>query len=201
MTRAGLQPYGGGKVPRRKSDLHPTHPSAPEAFARIEAGRMRAWDDVVFEPACDPGLLARVFEIHGFRVLASDLLAYGYGEAGRDFLDCRVAPCKVLVTNPPYGKLAEAFIWHASSRRDLFAACPPSVIYPLSWRLHWDGRGRPVQEFAWNVWDASRRPKGVLANYAHALPRPDSWPDVGFDEWLHSSGLSVGLEDVDGGEE
>lgn len=217
----GLQPYGGGKVPRRKSDLYPTHPSAPEAFHAVEAGRMRAWGDTVFEPACGPGLLARVFEAHGFGVVASDLFPYGYGEAGRDFLDCHQAPCAVLVTNPPYGPLAEAFIrhavltlripyvamllkatyWHAGSRRDLFAARPPSVIYPLGWRLHWDGRGRPVQEFAWNVWDVARRPRGMFANYAQALPRPTDWPDVGFDEWLRGAGLSVGLEDVEEGGE
>lgn len=217
---AGLQPYGGGKVPRRKSDLYPTHPAAAEAFLAVELGHMLPWSDTMWEPACGPGLLARVFEARGMRVFGSDLHPYGYGQAGVDFVTTVRAPYPVIVTNPPYGDLAEAFIrhavqtlrvpyvamllkatyWHAGSRRQLFADCPPSAIYPLGFRLHWDGRGRPVQEFAWNVWDVARRPKGLLSAYMPALPRPTEWPDVGWDEWMLAAGLSVGLEDM-GGEE
>lgn len=199
--KSGLQPYGGGKVRRRGADLYPTEPAGTEAFIRAEADFIRVHDLTICEPACGPGFMAKVLMAHGFAVIASDLHDHDFGEAGLDFTRAVAARSPVLVTNPPYGPLAARFIvhaievlgfayvalllksdfWHAGKRRALFERLPPSVIHPVGFRLHWDGRGRPVQTHSWNVWDI-RRP--ALALTMPALIRPLSCPDVGFDAWV-----------------
>lgn len=215
----GLRPFGGGKVPRRPADLYPTEPPAVEAFLRVEAGRMLAWDSAVFEPACGPGMVAKVLEARGFLVHATDLHHHGYGVPGCDFLDCAAAPCRVLVTNPPFGELAEAFArhavitlgvpyvalllkstyFHADCRRALYLSHPPSMVYPLGWRLNWDLRGSPVEEHSWFVWDAARRWRDGCARYAPALPRPQSCPEVGYGDWLRAARLAAGLAGAEDG--
>ncbi len=194
----GLQPFGGGQVARRPADLYPTEPAGTEAFLRVEGALLRKRFGTVWEPACGPGFMARVMECHGLQVVASDLNDWGYGRPGVDFLATRWARAQAVVTNPPYGELAEAFVrhavlglrlpyvalllksdfWHAGGRAPLFEAAPPALIYPLGFRLHWDGRGRPVQTHSWMVWDAERP---AIARTMPALPKPDRWPDVGFE--------------------
>ncbi len=66
---------------------------------------------VVWEPACGPGAIARVLMAAGHTVYASDLIDYGFGTAGLNFLTARAAPpgCECIITNPPF-KDAEAFV-------------------------------------------------------------------------------------------
>ncbi len=199
---AGLQPFGGGRVKRRAGDLYPTYPSATEALIRIEGSRLRGMSSVIWEPAVGPGMIARVLAAHGFAVLASDLDPAHTGESV-DFLAQRVAPPgnPPIVTNPPYA-LAPGFIahavgrldltyvalllkstfWHAASRADLFRRHPPQRIHPLGWRLDWDGRGSPPEEHCWMVWDAGAA--NHFPTYLPALPKPDAWPEVGWDAWV-----------------
>lgn len=203
---AGLQPYGGGKVPRRRADLYPTEPHGTQAFVNAEGAVLAARYPVLWEPACGPGFMARVLEANGFQVVAQDLLDWGYGTPGMDFLGCGGAwpLAEALVTNPPYGKLAESFIrraiqglglpyvalllksdyWHCGRGVGLFRDLPPSIIYPLGFRLHWDGRGRPVQTHSWVVWDAKRPPINGCALTMPALPKHKRCPDVGFADWV-----------------
>lgn len=80
----------------------------------------------------------------------------------------------LIVTNPPFDQaedfikrgvslwrqnkckmfvlLLKATYWHAKSRQELFNSSGPNFILPLTKRLDFEGKGRPVMECAWNVW-------------------------------------------------
>jgi hypothetical protein len=55
--------------------------------------------------------MAQVLEARGHRVVGTDLVDRGYGEAGRDFLAETHLPEGVtaIVTNPPYGRTLYKF--------------------------------------------------------------------------------------------
>ena len=61
------------------------------------------FDGPIWEPACGDGAIARVLERAGHRVIATDLIDRGYGEAGVDFLTTAEPRARHIVTNPPYG--------------------------------------------------------------------------------------------------
>ncbi|BAE50319.1 hypothetical protein [Paramagnetospirillum magneticum] len=201
----GLQPFGGGRVERRAADLYPTHPAGSVAFMRAEGEILRTRFPVLWEPACGPGFMAKVLALHGFEVVASDAFDHGFGAAGVDFLATTEAEAPALVTNPPYDDLAEAFIrhavmtlrlpyvamllkssyWHCGRGVTLWPSVTPSVIYPLGFRLHWTDGGAPPETHSWMVWDVERPPiDGVTARLMPALPKPASWPDLGFDDYV-----------------
>jgi hypothetical protein len=142
----------------------------------------------IWEPCCGDGAMAQVLEAHGHRVVATDLVDRGYGEAGRDFLAETQLPDGVtaIVTNPPYGRRLFEFVDHAleltrpvggmvamlvnaqwpyaavNSKRLLHPAYEASVI--LTNRIIWfpgaDGRPakQPQENHCWLVWDWSRTP-------------------------------------------
>lgn len=208
MTRPGLLPFGGGRVKRRLADLYPTHPAGTEALVRVEGERLRECP-VILEPACGPGMIAKLLEGHGFAVAATDLHDHGFGRPGLDFLTFARGDVPVdagLVTNPPYGDgLAEAFIrhavtglglpyvamllkatfWHADGRRALFETCKPARIHPLGWRLDWSGKGSPPEEHSWNIWEGG---PAKHCEVMPSLPRPLLYPDVGWDAWVSRRG-------------
>lgn len=51
-----------------------------------------------------------------------------------------------------FAVLLKATYWHAQERQALFRDLPPSIIAPLTFRLDFEGLGRPVMECAWNIW-------------------------------------------------
>lgn len=202
---AALQPFGGGRVRRREADLYPTHPSGTEALLRAEGECLRSYGSVL-EPACGPGMIVRVLQAHGFHVVGADLHDYGWGHvSGIDFTRAGYGHrygCRALVTNPPYDDgLAEAFIrkavvdlgfafvamllkstyFHADCRRALFETVRPTRAHPLGWRLDWSGEGSPPEEHTWFVWEGG---PAAWCDYRASLPKPDCWPEVGWDEWL-----------------
>ena len=93
----------------RKDDLYETPEVATRALLRCEDLPHRIW-----EPACGRGAIARVLEGADHFVHATDLVSYGYGTGGRDFLLELEPPTgfDCIVTNPPF-KLATEFIEHA----------------------------------------------------------------------------------------
>ncbi|MGL1779392.1 hypothetical protein ACSTG7_23495, partial [Vibrio parahaemolyticus] len=59
---------------------------------------------------CGEGAIAQVLSAAGHKVVATDLVEYGFGIAGVDFLKELRPRAKHIVTNPPYGSgLADAF--------------------------------------------------------------------------------------------
>lgn len=128
------------KEDREENDFYATQPIAAEWLIKLEN-----LDNNIWECACGQGHLGKVFEEHGYNVLATDLIDRGYGQGGVDFLKSDGLFIGDIVTNPPY-KYAQEFIEHALSlipdgykvcmflkvqflegkaRRKLYTNCPP----------------------------------------------------------------------------
>ncbi len=119
--------------------------------------------DVIWEPACGGGAIAKVLEKDGHTVLASDMDHHGYGSGGIDFFNLeqtsaialKAGECDV-VTNPPYNIAAPfarraleivkpwrgkvAFLLRlnfmcGATRYDLFAEGPLSQVLVFEGRL------------------------------------------------------------------
>lgn len=164
--------------PKRAAyEFYPTPPEATRALLSAES-----FDGGIWEPACGEGHISKVLVEAGYNVMSTDLVDYGYGEAGRDFLAERKPLAKHIVTNPPYGSgLADAFITHALSltrdtggsvamllnlaglchpmRHGFYIEHPPAVIYALDECTCWpygDPKRATVsitkQRYCWIVW-------------------------------------------------
>lgn len=96
-----------GEFARALSDLYPTAEPLSEQLPALEDLGPRVW-----EPACGPGRLSRVLIAAGIQVVSTDLMAWGYGRAGVDFLRSRRLLAPVIVTNPPFSHWYE-FAAHA----------------------------------------------------------------------------------------
>jgi len=134
---------------RAAYEFYPTPPSATRALLAAEQ-----FDGSIWEPACGTGWISEELKRAGYRVTSTDLVEYGYGRSGVDFLAQRTPLAKHIVTNPPYGNgLADQFVKHAlrltartggkvamllnlqslchPRRHQLYTSCPPAVVYPL----------------------------------------------------------------------
>jgi hypothetical protein len=186
---------------RQERDFYPTPAWVTEALLRRVSLPNGIW-----EPCCGNGAMAQVLEAHGHRVVGTDLMDRGYGEAGRDFLDETRLPDGVtaIVTNPPYGRNLYKFVDHAleltrpvggmvamlvniqwqtgaeNSKRLRMPAFDASVI--LTKRIVWfpgaDGRPakQPQENHCWLVWDWSRPPGPARLTFVGDVP--ESEPDV-----------------------
>ena len=162
---------------RRPADHYPTPAWVTEALVphllRYVPFDMRVW-----ECACGTGAMANVLTQHFHDVVATDLEDYGYplGACGIDFLSSEQREWRgAIVTNPPYGDIAEQFIRHAllvtkpygvvamllrheydtaKGRVDLFNQPPFALRLNLTTRPRWiEGTvGAPRHAFAWFVW-------------------------------------------------
>lgn len=164
----------GGGGSRRADDFYPTPAEATVALIQT------AWPyigRVVHEPACGDGAMARVLQMHGYDVIATDLIDRGYGQGGVDYLaGPSLSPS--VISNPPF-KLAAAFIehglaqqpeffamllkasfWNAGARADLLERHPPRLTLPLCWRLDFTGGGAPTMDCTWFAW-GSNIPRGL----------------------------------------
>src|SRR5262252_2159476 len=81
----------------RGLDLYETPAVAVEALLRVERLPHRIW-----EPACGRGAIVNVLRAAGHDVVASDLIDYGAGTGGVDFLKTTIAPAALVLTNPPF---------------------------------------------------------------------------------------------------
>ncbi len=171
---------------RSPHDFYPTPPEAVRALLPEIAD----FPKTIWEPACGDGAIVRELARARYAVFATDLADHGfiqemmlhtadnmldygnvYGETEVDFLLEPTRRADAIVTNPPFGKLAEQFIakaldldvpyiamltnvnfWHAKSRIALFDRRRPSAIHPLTWRLDFTGSGRPYFNVIWTVW-------------------------------------------------
>jgi hypothetical protein len=94
---------------RIANEFYPTPPEATRALLSVER-----FDGSIWEPACGEGAIASVLTEAGHKVVATDLVDYGFGIGGVDFLKEARPRAKHIVTNPPYGSgLADAFITRA----------------------------------------------------------------------------------------
>jgi hypothetical protein len=155
-------------------DFHPSPPVAVEALCRVEK-----FDGMIWEPACGNGVISKILEAQGYRVISSDIVDRGYGKGGVDFLKCNPPKVANIVTNPPYN-MANSFVEKAIAvttgkvvmllrlswlegqerHRRIFKHTPPARVWVFSKRIprmHRDGWTGPkstsTMPFAWFVWD------------------------------------------------
>ena len=167
---------GAHSYAERGADFYETPAVAVTALLRAEK-----LPKVVWEPACGRGAIGRVLQAAGHVVYATDLVDYGYGTGGLNFLAMRRAPprCQCIVTNPPF-KDAQAFVekglelvprvymllrlaFLESERRSaildggmLARVLPFKSRLPMMHRDGWAGpRAGSAIAYAWFVWDTS----------------------------------------------
>lgn len=183
---------------RNEADFYPTPPENVDCLHLMEPLNGTVW----WEPACGEGHISkRVEELTGVEVISTDLYDRGYGEYGYDFLITKLTPHGVngIITNPPYGDLAEEFIRKAlelmkpvrgkvimflrneydcgKGRRDLFAKYPFAHKIIVTKRPRWiaGSTGSPRHSYAWYVWDFSNdESQGAYISYVH----PDDCPTL-----------------------
>ena len=175
---AGGNPADG----REDDDFYPTPWEVTHALMLAEP-----FAGTIHECACGDGAMAREIAGFGHRVVATDLVDRGYGQV-KDFLALKMRLADTVITNPPFDvampfirhglgvlgvrKMAlvlKATFWHPKNRRELRALFPPKIVYPLSWRPDFLGKGRPTMDCIWCVWD---RDYVGPTLYGEALPKP-----------------------------
>jgi len=176
---------GSRHEPNDSLDYFPTPPWATRALIDYVLRPVEPLG-IVWEPACGEGHIAEVLAEYTADVLASDIFDYGYGMPNVDFLTAELpgwlasSGADWIITNPPFGDKAEAFViraierarkgvamffrlqWLESAGRyeRIFAPYPPTVIAQFAERvpLHkgrWEPDGTTATAYLWIVWDKS----------------------------------------------
>lgn len=169
---------------RRDDDFYATPPDNVDCLAHFIDLRGR----VIWEPACGEGHISKRIARYCDGVFSTDLIDRGYGTAPLDFLEATKLPGNAakqatdIVTNPPFGDLAEKFIRNAldlteptdgmvamflrneydmaSSRDPLFEGHPAyRMKICVTKRPRWieGSKGGPRHNYAWYVWDWGQR--------------------------------------------
>lgn len=159
----------------RLDDLYETPACATCALLDVEDV-----PDMIWEPACGRGAISSILLMRGKRVFSTDLVNYGYGIAGVDFLmEHKPQNVGAIITNPPF-KLADQFVRHAlvlcpkvimllrlaflegSRRTDILDDGRLARVYvfknrlPMMHRDGWEGKtSTSTTAYAWYCWDRS----------------------------------------------
>lgn len=147
----------------------------------------------IWEPACGDGAMSEVIARYCPKMLSTDIVDYGCGSSGYDFLTCD-PPRKdfaCIITNPPFS-LAQEFVERAlevaqfkvailarlmflesQRRHELFVNSPLKAVYVFSYRLKFqlDGYDKPISytPYAWFVWEKTWRKEPVI----RWIPKPE----------------------------
>ena len=177
----------------RKDDLYETPPEAVHALLANFPVTEPVW-----EPCAGRGAISRILLSEGHTVHAQDLCTYNnqdpYIQTRIDFLMELAAPCRLIITNPPY-KLADQFIRHGlamgctfvallrlaaiegAGRSDIMNFC--RHIYagierlPMMHREGWQGTKVESNStpFAWFVFDPAFTGVTTLSRITWRLPK------------------------------
>lgn len=191
---------GVSQYERNELDFYET----PEWCSEIISDRLIQYIDYknseIWEPACGLGAISEVLSKYWI-VHSTDIVNRGYSSQvdTKDFLDYNTTTNKpnfnynAIVTNPPYGKLLDKFIYKAleltkpqkglvamlmrnevdcaSSRQDIFyrhGAFAEKVV--LLKRPRWieykKGDAGPRHNYAWYIWDWKRLSAYPIITYA-----------------------------------
>lgn len=183
---------------RVEGDFYPTPPENVDCLAHFIDLRQH----VVWEPACGEGHISKRLHRYCDGVFSTDLYDRGFGKTGVDFLKTSSMPSNsakettAIITNPPFGDMAEEFIRHAlaltehsegkvamflrneydmasTGRNDLFEDHPAYMLkIAVTKRPRWieGSKGSPRHNYAWYVWDWSfaQDPRdGASIRYIH----------------------------------
>jgi hypothetical protein len=184
---------------RIEGDFYPTPPENVDCLAHF----VPLFERIVWEPACGEGHISKRLAAIAKGVFSTDLYGRGYGTTGLDFLGAgrlpgnadKMADC--IITNPPFGDLAEQFIRKAleltapvdglvamflrneydmasTGRNDLFEGHPAyGAKICVTKRPRWieGSKGSPRHSYAWYVWDwqlaRTRAASGAVIRYIH----------------------------------
>jgi hypothetical protein len=165
-------------------DDFPTPPWATRALIEHVIGKDATTGRSCLEPACGRGHMAEPMRSYFSRVLAHDIVDYGYGGVG-DFLNSE-PPGDVdwVITNPPF-RLAEDFFHRAMTVANVgvallvrtvflegigrlervFSKYPPTMVAQFSERVpmvrgRLDRKASTATGYAWVVW---RKPLGTIS--------------------------------------
>jgi hypothetical protein len=188
-------------------DYFPTPPWATRALIEVvlrqtgHAASVHA--QTVWEPACGEGHMAEVLAEYFGRVVASDIHDYGYGHTANFLGDIVPGTDDWIITNPPFGKDAEAFVlralefarvgvamflrlqWLETNGRfeRVFLPHPPALIAQFAERvpLHkgrWEPDGDTATAYLWIVWLKLRAGRNtrfmwIPPGQREALTKPD----------------------------
>lgn len=179
---------------RHERDFYPTPPECTQALINflIPPGVRVKEGFSLWEPACGDDAMVDPLRASGNRVIATDVLPLASGTVFDYLTDEPTWQVDGIITNPPYGQLAQAFceksLEHirsgrasfaalfmrheydcASGRRHLFGDCQEYYAkLTLTWRPRWiaDSDGSPRHNYAWFLW--SRKGNGQPRQfYAH----------------------------------
>lgn len=126
-------------LPRKPvGELYATPANCTEALLSVESFQGDVW-----EPACGNGAIVRVLEAAGIAVTATDLLDWGHGTSGLDFLASTHPMAPNIVTNPPFS-LAEEFA------ALLAAATTPHINLFMRLALATAGRMGAILALTWS---------------------------------------------------
>jgi hypothetical protein len=177
---------GEPQYERVEGDFYPT----PVEFTDCLASVVDLTEMSVWEPACGEGHMSKRLQRFTRGVVSTDLFDRGYGTPGIDFFKAtRIPPVlrgayggdqPAIITNPPYGALAERFIRHAlqllapvdgfcamflrteydtaKDRMDLFRTHPYLGKIICTKRPRWieGSKGSPRHNYSWYLWDYRR---------------------------------------------
>lgn len=184
---------GNSNFERNKLDFYPTPEWITEAVVSELLKYHVEYNTLMWEPACGEGHISRILHKYFTNVMSTDIADYKYlGQdfAIRNFLDHKqiMRQNSCIITNPPYGKIAELFIRHAleilpddgvcvflmrneydcaKTRVDLFrnpAFCKKLV---LTTRPKWieNSDGSPRHNYSWYIWDKRNDGKPPVIKY------------------------------------
>jgi len=173
---------------RAELDFYPTPSDVTEALVPFLMLHQHAHAEV-WEPGCGTGAMSEVLCRYFPNVRSTDIKDYGYDKmipGSRDFLAQTEYDGHSIVTNPPFGKLAEKFIRKALEltqphggvvamllRKEYDSAKTRSPLFKdhpafarevvLLWRPRWiaGSKGAPRHNYSWFIWDWNWRREPV----------------------------------------
>lgn len=170
------------------NDFFPTPPYATRAlFEHVIPNVIGATDELsIWDPACGAGHMSAVFEEYGFKdVRSSDIVDYGYpGTKVERFQEAsKYQAVDLVVTNPPYGDMAE-FVSHGlrsastylafltriqflegqGRYANIFSVTPPAKVAVFSDRIPFKmnvttNKAPKMFTHCWVVWDIANPPR------------------------------------------
>lgn len=196
---------GQTSYPRTALDHYPTQPPATRALLSVPLVQNLIHKAVIWEPCCGDGAIVRELPLMG-SVISTDIAAYE-GFDPDALLDLLALPTLAdlapltgdhrlpsgIITNPPYGDLAQPIIeksidlmkdrkgfvmvlvrheWDcAKGRAKLFRDHPAYLAkITLLFRPHWvvpkpgEKAGSPRFSYAWHVWSWAKDPAAPALN-------------------------------------
>lgn len=173
---------------RPKTDFYPTPKEVTIALLKFLDIPKQS---VIWEPACGKGHMTEVMKEIGYRVIATELNDFGYGDTGKDFIGGNLVECDWIITNPPFNVSNEfirqaikhnkpfAFLfksqcWHAQNKAKLFKEFKPQFVLPLTWRpdfLFGAKGSNPPMECLWTVWGTEPAERTEYALLENPMPK------------------------------